>query len=130
MGGELFESLTRRAEAARTEVRARLGDEAFSKALAEGRIMSVKDVLAIPQPAPLAAAAPAPAAGPFEPLTVRELDVLRLLAQDLSNPEIAERLVVSRRTVEAHLRSIYGKFGVKSREAAKRYALEHGLLEE
>jgi LuxR family maltose regulon positive regulatory protein len=55
--------------------------------------------------------------------------VLRLLAQDLSNPQIAERLILSRRTVEAHLRSIYGKFGVKSRDAAVRYAIDHGLIE-
>ena len=62
-------------------------------------------------------------------MTARELEVLRLLVQDLSNPQIAERLVLSRRTVEAHLRSIYGKFGVKSRDAAIRYAIEHGLIE-
>jgi class 3 adenylate cyclase len=42
---------------------------------------------------------------------------------------IAERLVVSRRTVEAHLRSIYEKLGVKSRDAAMRYAIEHELIE-
>jgi ATP/maltotriose-dependent transcriptional regulator MalT len=62
-------------------------------------------------------------------LTARELDVLGLLAQDLSNSRIAERLVVSRRTVEAHLQSIYAKLGVKSRDAAVRVAMEHGLLE-
>ena len=53
----------------------------------------------------------------------------RLLAQDLSNPQIAERLVVSRRTVDAHLRSIYDKLGVKSRDAAIRVAREQGLLQ-
>jgi len=62
-------------------------------------------------------------------LTARELDVLRLLAQDLSNAQIAERLVVSRRTVEAHLQSIYAKLGVKSRDAAVRAAMEYRLLE-
>jgi DNA-binding CsgD family transcriptional regulator len=54
--------------------------------------------------------------------------VLRLLAQDLSNPQIAERLIVSRRTVDAHLRSIYDKLGVKSRDAAIRVAREQGLI--
>jgi ATP/maltotriose-dependent transcriptional regulator MalT len=62
-------------------------------------------------------------------LTGREVEVLRLLAQDLSNPQIAARLVVSRRTVEAHLRSIYAKLGVKSRDAAIRSASEHGLVD-
>ena len=54
--------------------------------------------------------------------------MLRLLGQDLSNPQIAERLVVSRRTVDAHLRSIYDKLGVRSRDAAIRLANERGLL--
>jgi ATP/maltotriose-dependent transcriptional regulator MalT len=62
------------------------------------------------------------------PLTAREIEVLRLLAQDLSNPQIAGRLVVSRRTVDAHLRSIYDKLSVKSRDAAVRVAREGGLI--
>ena len=49
-------------------------------------------------------------------------------AQDLSNPQIAEKLVVSRRTVDAHLRSIYDKLGVKSRDAAIRVAREQRLI--
>ena len=61
-------------------------------------------------------------------LTAREIEVLHLLAQDLSNPQIAERLVVSRRTVDAHLRSIYDKLGVKSRDAAIRVAGEKQLI--
>ncbi|HEX9441981.1 MAG TPA: LuxR C-terminal-related transcriptional regulator [Roseiflexaceae bacterium] len=55
--------------------------------------------------------------------------MLRLLAEDLSNPQIAERLVVSRRTVDAHLRSIYDKLDVKSRDAAIHVAREWGLLQ-
>jgi len=88
----------------------------------------VEDLLTIPHPPP-DSTSPATSSLPFEPLTPRELDVLRLLAQRLSNHQIAARLVVSRRTVEAHLRSIYEKFGVKSRDAAIRYAMEHGLVE-
>ena len=119
------------AVAARAEVRASLGDQAFDKALAEGRTMTVEDLLAIPHPPAdaRARAQPAPTSIPYEPLTARELEVLRLLAQDFSNPQIAERLVVSRRTVEAHLRSIYDKLGVRSRDAAIRFALEHRLME-
>jgi predicted ATPase/DNA-binding CsgD family transcriptional regulator len=61
-------------------------------------------------------------------LTPRELDVLGLLAQGLSDAQIAEKLVVSRRTVTTHLTTIYGKFGVKSRSAAIRHALDHELI--
>jgi DNA-binding NarL/FixJ family response regulator len=53
--------------------------------------------------------------------------VLQLLAQGLTNPQIGERLVISPRTVHAHLRAIYGKLEVSSRSAATRYAVEHGL---
>jgi DNA-binding NarL/FixJ family response regulator len=51
-------------------------------------------------------------------LTAREIDVLHLVADGLSNAEIAERLVLSQRTVHAHLRSIFDKLGVNSRTAA------------
>jgi DNA-binding NarL/FixJ family response regulator len=61
-------------------------------------------------------------------LTAREVDVLRLVAIGLSDAEVAERLVVSVRTVNAHLRSIYRKVGVHSRVAAGRFAEENGLL--
>jgi predicted ATPase/DNA-binding CsgD family transcriptional regulator len=114
--------------ATRAEVGARLGDNAFAEALAYGRTMSVEDILAIPNPPPIASGRPAAASPPYAHLTARELDVLRLLAQDFSNPEIAERLVISRRTVDAHLRSIYENLGVRSRDAAIRVARENGLL--
>ena len=61
-------------------------------------------------------------------LTSRELTVLKLITTGLTNREIAERLVVSRRTIDAHLRSIYSKIGVASRSAATRYAVEHRLV--
>jgi predicted ATPase/DNA-binding CsgD family transcriptional regulator len=60
-------------------------------------------------------------------LTGRELEVLRLVARGLTNQQVAAHLVVSERTVHAHLRSTYRKLGVSSRSAATRYALEHGL---
>lgn len=60
-------------------------------------------------------------------LTPREVDVLRLLATGLTDREIAERLVISPRTVNTHLTSIYGKIGVSSRSAATRFALENRI---
>ena len=119
----------------RAEVRARLGEEAFAREFAAGLQLTLKDMLAIPHPPE-----PAPPSTRFASgqstsssasdvfLTTRELEVLHLLAQDLSNPQIAERLVVSRRTVDAHLRSIYDKLGVKSRDAAIRVAREGGII--
>lgn len=64
----------------------------------------------------------------MERLTSRELEVLKLIATGLTNREIAGRFGVSTRTVDAHLRSIYAKLQVKSRSAATRYAVEHGLI--
>ena len=61
-------------------------------------------------------------------LTDREVEVLRLVAQGLSNREIAARLVISSRTAEHHVQHVYGKLGVSSRAAAALFALEHGLL--
>ena len=61
-------------------------------------------------------------------LTTREVEVLRLVAQGLSNAEIAEQLIISLLTVKAHMRSLYNKLGISSRSAATRYAIEHHLL--
>jgi predicted ATPase/DNA-binding CsgD family transcriptional regulator len=63
-----------------------------------------------------------------EGVTGRELEIFRLLANGLTNPQIAERLTISFHTVNAHVRSIYAKVGVSSRSAATRYALEHNLV--
>jgi len=60
-------------------------------------------------------------------LTAREMEVLRLVAQGLSDAQVADMLVISPRTVNAHLRSIYSKLNITSRHAATRYALEHHL---
>ncbi len=64
---------------------------------------------------------------PLRALTSRELEVLHLLTRELTDAAIAQELVVSRRTVHAHLRSIYRKLGVGSRVAAVRWAHEHWL---
>lgn len=75
------------------------------------------------------AVAPTPQAQPLiEPLSERELEVLRLLVGELQGPEIARELTVSLATVRTHTRSIYAKLGVNSRRAAVRRAAELGLL--
>jgi HD-GYP domain-containing protein (c-di-GMP phosphodiesterase class II) len=61
-------------------------------------------------------------------LTAREIEVLELVAAGCSNPEIADRLVIARRTAEHHVQNIYAKIGVSSRAAAALFAMEHGLL--
>jgi LuxR family maltose regulon positive regulatory protein len=63
-----------------------------------------------------------------EPLSERELEVLRLLGTDLDGPAIARRLVVSLNTLRTHTRNIYAKLGVNSRRAAVRQAAELNLL--
>jgi LuxR family maltose regulon positive regulatory protein len=74
--------------------------------------------------------APARAAqdGLVDPLSARELDVLRLLAGELDGPGIARHLVVSLNTVRTHTKNIYAKLGVTSRRAAVRRAHELSLL--
>jgi LuxR family maltose regulon positive regulatory protein len=64
----------------------------------------------------------------IEPLSGRELDVLRLLGTDLGGPEIARELVVSLNTVRTHTKNIYAKLGVNNRRAAVRRAHELDLL--
>jgi len=79
-----------------------------------------------PSPSPMRLTAQ-PAPFMYEALTAREGEVLQLLAMGISNSQIAERLVVSRHTINGHVQSIYGKLGINSRSAATRYALEHHL---
>jgi DNA-binding NarL/FixJ family response regulator len=101
--------------------RGTLSPDALAVSLAGGRALSLEEI-GRELEAATAAAAPPPGQ-----LTTRELDVLRLVAQGLSNQRVAEELVISERTVHSHLRSTYRKLGVGSRTAATRYALEHGL---
>ena len=54
----------------------------------------------------------------IDPLTGRELDVLRLMAQGLKYKEIAEKLVISQNTVRFHVKAIYGKLNVNNRTQA------------
>ena len=77
--------------------------------------------------APVAEAVPAPR-GPIEPLSTRELEVLRLLGTDLDGPGIARELFISLNTVRTHTKNVYAKLGVTNRRAAVRRAVELELL--
>jgi NarL family two-component system response regulator YdfI len=63
-----------------------------------------------------------------EPLTPRETEVLRLLAEGLGNKDIASRLAVSEHTVKFHVASIMGKLGAASRTEAVMLGIRHGLV--
>jgi len=114
-----------------------LGEKAFATAWAQGRTMPLEHVLAAQEPVPMPPALPAkPSTAPPVPntptypdgLTAREVEVLRLVAQGLTDPQVADQLVISPHTVNSHLKAIYGKIGVSSRNGATRYALEHNLM--
>ena len=70
----------------------------------------------------------APNAALIEPLSERELEVLELLAEGLTNPEIASRLFLALNTIKAHTRNIYGKLGVNNRTQAVTQARALGIL--
>ena len=64
----------------------------------------------------------------YEPLTAREIEVLELLAEGLSNKAIAARLDISDQTVKFHVASICGKLGAANRTDAVRRAIRQGLI--
>jgi DNA-binding NarL/FixJ family response regulator len=61
-------------------------------------------------------------------LTAREVEVLRLVACGFSNKEIADALVISRKTAANHVEHIYAKIGVSNRARAGLFAMQHGLM--
>lgn len=109
-----------------------LGEQVFASAWSEGSTLSIEQALAIPEQETLAIPSQgerllSPPSYPGE-LTRREAEVLRIVAQGLTNEQVARRLAISPRTVDTHLTSIYSKIGVTSRVAATRYAIEHHLV--
>ncbi len=120
-------------------LRSRLGEQAFTAAWSEGRkmapeqILATSDELETPERVTLASSSPnidqpPPGPGDANDLTPRELEVLRLVAQGLKDAQISEKLVISHRTVNAHITSIYRKINVSSRSAATRYAIDRKLV--
>ena len=111
--------------------RAQLDDPQFNMAWADGSHFTLEQTIAEARhAAPTVDKAPGTLRPPRDPnaLTARELEVLRLVADGLSNAQIAAQLVISHRTVQTHLTAVYGKFAVDSRSAATRYAHDHKLL--
>jgi DNA-binding CsgD family transcriptional regulator len=117
--------------------RDRLGEAAFEEAFSEGRAMSAEQAIEYalseeeeePASAPTTKTSsepPIPSSYPAG-LSAREAEVLKLVAQGLTNIQIAEGLFISPRTVDRHLNSVYRKIGASSRAAATRFAIEHGL---
>lgn len=107
--------------------RSRLDDAAWSAAWEGGLAMSPEHAIeyaleqeVVPEPA-------VPVAYPAG-LSVREVEVLRLVATGLTNAEVAEKLFLSSRTVEWYLSAIYRKLGLHSRTEAAQFAVEHDLL--
>lgn len=123
-----------------TIARDRLGVAAFQAAQAEGQSMTLEQVLSASEPVRMLTepAVKQPSTSPASParhvptypagLTTREVEVLRLVAQGLTDTQVAERLVISHRTVTTHLTSIYNKLGINSRAAAACFAAEHHLV--
>ncbi|MDQ3927138.1 MAG: LuxR C-terminal-related transcriptional regulator, partial [Actinomycetota bacterium] len=107
--------------AAWTEGRDMYPEEAFEYALSEEEEE--------PASAPATKTTPEPSVYSSYPagLSAREAEVLKLVAQGLTNARIAEALFISPRTVDRHLNSVYQKIGVSSRAAATRFAIEHDL---
>jgi DNA-binding NarL/FixJ family response regulator len=66
---------------------------------------------------------------PHDPLTPRELDVVKLIAEAYTNRQIAQILSVSEKTVESHRANVLGKLGMRDRVELVRYAIRRGLVE-
>jgi LuxR family maltose regulon positive regulatory protein len=108
--------------------------QAASHGILPGYVRQLITAFELPAPRQAAGTAPprephSPVVQPLvEPLSERELDVLRLLATGMSNPEIADQLFIATSTVRSHLKSIYGKLNVHRRWDAVQRAEELGLI--
>jgi LuxR family maltose regulon positive regulatory protein len=108
---------------------ARLLYEAAARGIVPDYARRLLSAFPLAEPAPAAPSiAPPQESELIEPLSERELEVLQLIAQGLTNPEIASRLFVAVNTVKSHTRNIYGKLGVHNRTKAVARARALGIL--
>jgi DNA-binding NarL/FixJ family response regulator len=116
-------------ERARTVARQALGEERYSAHLAAGYVIDPTSAISegIRAARLLEAVTIEPAEAAPYGLTPREADVVRLVAEGLTDVQIAARLNLSPKTVSSHLGSIFGKLGVSSRTSVIRVAIENGL---
>jgi DNA-binding CsgD family transcriptional regulator len=117
-------------EAQVAAVRAALGESSFQAAWARGRNMEPAQALA-ERESPIETVLPViskVAADAGKLLSKREREVLYLLAEGLTNAQIAEQLKLSTVTINSYLRTMYSKMGVSSRTQALHYAFQHHLL--
>jgi predicted ATPase/DNA-binding CsgD family transcriptional regulator len=104
--------------------RAQVDEASWEAAWSEGRQMTSDEAIEYALKTEEPSVTPKETAG----LSARELEVLRLVAEGLTDSQVAERLYLSPRTVGYHLRSIYRKLGVPSRAAAAKAAVERSLI--
>jgi len=128
--GETIDPLEGRlADVDRQRLRDAMGAEAFEAEYAAGGTLDSAEVLAALRKEATADQARAGVTGEaMTVLTPRELDVLKLVAQGLSNADIARRLVLSKHTVHRHLANILRKLGLSSRAAAAAWGARAGLV--
>lgn len=107
-----------------TELETNLGAAAYAHEVAAGKRLTPEAARAVFDQS---RSSPRPATTPL-PLSARELEVLHWVAAGLTDAQVAQKLVVSVRTVNAHLQSIYNKLGVNSRTAAVRAGNEQRLV--
>jgi predicted ATPase/DNA-binding CsgD family transcriptional regulator len=112
-----------------SSARVHLGERAFAAAWTQGRSMAPEQALDAKGQKPVQTSNTTVNPSQTYPngLTTREVEVLCLVASGLTDLKIAEKLILSPRTVHTHISSIYTKLGLTSRSAATRYAIEHHL---
>ena len=121
-----------------SSVRSQQDRSVFGAAWAEGQGLSseqamdyalaLPDVFVAADPPAMSGSVTASSSSYPPDLTAREVEVLRWLAQGLTYAQIADKLIITRRTVNGHVTSIYGKLGVNGRAAATRLAMEYHLV--
>lgn len=129
----LLQGVSAQETQARTRARAHLGEKSFTAAWEEGRALSPREALTLPAQEPVSSFRINVVESGIKTrfpdhLTPREREVLRLVAEGLTDAQVAQKLILSPGTVSWYLRSIYRKLGVSSRTAATRAALERKLF--